>query len=256
MAKPTIQEKISNLQDLANRAGTRAEAEVAAGKISVLLLRHNLTLADIATYQKAALTERDITVQSVDWQGTLAATVARAHLCAAIGSVQEGLPTIFRFIGREDNVSVAVKIYEWLQERIFTVTETALTAAQAENDWYAFLDPLGWRQGFQYGMVDGINEAYARSRRELSFSESMALVPFMGEVEEHLEKTYPDLTRAPIADEIDARAYRAGFKAGLATPTTTQLEDADERALQGAGTAGEDQPRPHPARMATERDNR
>lgn len=209
----------------------------------------------MAAFQVETLTERDIEVPTADWQGVLAATVARAHLCAAIGSVEEGKPTIFRFIGREDNVTVCVRIYEWLQERIFVVTEKALDAAQDQQDWYAFLDPLGWRQGFQYGMVDGINEAYRRSRATLSFSESQALVPFMGEVEEHLEKTYPQLERAPLAEEIDARAYRAGYAEGVRTPTDTQIESDDERQLSSPRTARSDQPRQDSSRVALEGDD-
>lgn len=254
--KPGLMEKIAALQQLADRAGTRAEAEVAAAKISTLLLRHNLTLADIAGYQQQTLAERDVsTPPGTDWEGVLAAAVAKAHLCQAIGAFTLGEPGLIRFIGREQNVTVAVQIYEWLRRRVDETCNREMQRTLDGGDWYIVLDPLEWRKAFRYGMVDGIIEAYRGARAESSSAELTMAMVLRDEVLDYIGQAYADLAPPTLAQEIDGRAYRAGYAAGVDTPTSTQIEVSDERALSEPGAAREDQSRPDAAGMATERNH-
>lgn len=230
MPDQKLLQRISKLQAMADR-GTRTEAVVAAGKISSLLLKHNLSLADLENIQRQTMTETDLEVGHEQWTGPLAAAVARAHLSGVIASIEPEKPTIFRFIGREDNVAVAIRIFEWLHERVLWLSALALSEQRDAGDWYVFIDPGGWHRAWQCGMVDGIIEAFHRARTDLTESESLALVPIDQEVHDHIAQQYPDAKPPTIKDEIDAAAYRAGFAEGIRTPLETQIEDDDAEAL-------------------------
>jgi hypothetical protein len=244
--------KISKLQAMADR-GTRQEAQIAAGKISSLLLKHNLTLSDLASFQTATLSEVDLEVGSHRWEQHLAAAVARAHLCGAIASIEEGQPTVFRFIGRQDNVAVAIQVFHWLDELVLKMSNDALVGMRDHRaDWYVFIDPVGWKFAYQCGMVDGITEAFRRARAALDPHEETALVPLDKEVEDHIRDNYAEARAPTIRDEMDARAYRAGYTAGLLVPTETQI---DERDPDDALTAGQSPARSNPTRLAAQRDH-
>jgi hypothetical protein len=86
-------------------------------------------------------------------------------------------------------------------------------------------------------MVDGITEAYRRARASLTPSEETALVVVNKEVEDHIRDNYAEARPPNERDEMDARAYRAGYSAGLLVPTEVQLErDEDDALTAGTGT--------------------
>ena len=115
-----ITTKLTQIRALAERAGTLAEAEVAAAKLTDLLTRYNLTLADLDAHAEKAgrrVQSEDLDYQKSanKWHGSLLHVLARAHMCRAVSHPWKNSVTV---VGHAHNLIVVRELYLWLVDEI------------------------------------------------------------------------------------------------------------------------------------------
>jgi len=121
MSPDNVVERIRKLLRLAEDAGaTEAEAASALERASALLLRHNLTMDQVAVTGGDALpvTEQPIrTGWAGSWRGTLLAILARHNLCSPLVSRQGKVDTVV-VVGRPANVQATHALYDWIAAQL------------------------------------------------------------------------------------------------------------------------------------------
>lgn len=113
-----IVERIRKILSLAGNNPSEKEAALAAEKAQELLIRHNLTMADVPLSSAAAERVVEEFGESGRWRAyekSLMTVVAKAHLCKAL----IGRKGIVSFIGRESNAQVARYMFGYLRETIY-----------------------------------------------------------------------------------------------------------------------------------------
>ncbi len=121
MPPENVVERIRKLLRLAEDAGaTEAEAASALERASALLLRHNLTIDQVAMTGGDAppVTEQPIgTGWAGSWRGTLLASLARHNLCSPLVSRQGKVDTVI-VVGRQANVQATHALYDWIAAQL------------------------------------------------------------------------------------------------------------------------------------------
>jgi hypothetical protein len=228
-----ILDRIAKLQSLASRPGTPEEAEAAAAKVQTLLLRHNLTLADVESHAaglgEIAMTE--LPAQDSIWRAKLLGVVATAHLCRAVRSGTDGRPEKFTILGHPHNLRVVQSVYPWLAELVPDMTLAAMMEHQTDAKT---IGVEVWLHSFRLGMIDGIRQAYDAARAAVN--DETALVPIDTAVDAAVKEVFPDAQPHRFGGEADSSAYREGLKAGRAVNTERQLQRDAARRLPTAKT--------------------
>lgn len=228
----SILSRIAKLHELASRPGTPAEAEAAAAKVQTLLLKHNLSLADVETHASGLGEVSMMTLPAQDsiWRAKLLGVVANAHLCRAVRTHDVmGLPETFSILGHAHNLRVVQSVYPWLCQLVPNM------ALKASADHVSETHRIGiqtWLHSFRLGMIDGIADAYAKARADLN--DETGLVPIDDAVQQALEDAFPDAMPHRPGGEADIGAYQAGVAAGRNVNTDTQLGGDDARKLDHA----------------------
>ncbi len=117
---------VRDLQALARGSDSPAESANAAAKAQHLLLKHNLTAADVDGLESGAdpLVEESQPFEGVRsrvpaWKQMLVQAVARASLCEWMTSfTHERQPRSYSFIGRRSNVEVACYLFRCLERQV------------------------------------------------------------------------------------------------------------------------------------------
>jgi len=121
MPSEHVVERIRKLLRLAEDAGaTEAEAASALERASALLLRHNLTMDQVAVTGGDAppVTEQPIrTGWAGSWRGTLLGVLARHNLCSPLVSRQGKVDTVV-VVGRPANVQATHALYDWIAAQL------------------------------------------------------------------------------------------------------------------------------------------
>lgn len=225
-----ILDRIAKLQSLASRPGTPEEAEAAAAKVQTLLLRHNLTLADVEAHASGlgdiAMTE--LPAQDSIWRSKLLGVVATAHLCRAIRvSDAMGMPEKYVILGHPHNLRVVQSVYPWLSD---LVPEMALTAIMQHQVDANTIGTEVWLHSFRLGMIDGMRHAYVKARASLN--DETGLVPIADAVDDAVKELFPDVKAYRFGGEADTRAYALGEQAGRDLNTSIQLDHRPPEAIR------------------------
>lgn len=233
--------KLARIEALADRAGTLAEAEAAAAALSRLLLRHNLSLAEVGERRERA-PGNGVTAQEhrlangAAWRHYLLHALAQTHLCRAIRHAGDRAT----IIGHPHNLAVVKDLYRWLsaaierlarrawEERIERRAAELLLAAPPDAQ-PRFADAMtaaretpgkrAWLAAFRTGAVDGLWRRLLDERRALEAEtapDRWALVPLLErEVEVFVGERFAGLGSYAVRAG-DAGGYAAGHAAGYA----------------------------------------
>ncbi|MGI8492835.1 MAG: DUF2786 domain-containing protein, partial [Acidimicrobiales bacterium] len=148
MPPDDVVERIRKLLRLAEDAGaTEAEAAAALERASALLLRHNLSMDQVAVAsgEGPPITEHPIrTGWAGSWRGTLLGILARHTLCSPIVSRQGKVDTVI-VVGRPANVQATHALYDWIAAQLerfgleewstFSQEQRAAVAGSAGIPW-------------------------------------------------------------------------------------------------------------------------
>lgn len=224
-----VLDRIEKLQRLAGNNPSTQEAEAAAAKVQTLLLKHNLSLADVAARGESLgeISMMELPAQDSIWRAKLLGVVANAHLCRAVRTVNGmGMPTTFTILGHPHNLRVVQSVYPWLAELVPAV---ALSATLIHQMDVMTIGREEWLHSFRLGMIDGIADAYDAARESLN--DETGLVPIDDAVQKALEEAFPDVQEHRFGGEADLHAYGAGRKAGRAVNPDHQIGGPDAKRI-------------------------
>lgn len=231
-----VMTKIAQIRELSSRASTQHEAEVAAGKMAKLLLRYNLTLADIESHVRETnrrVTHEAFSTTTASWKQLLLDAVAQAHLCRCLFH-SGGSATV---VGHEHNLIVVRETWEWLAVVADNSMRVAREIAKLLGDTRAERHKVRWGNDFKMGFVVGINAAYTQMRREVKeevTTNEWAIVPVLeNEVAVEFKNLFPR-TKNKYSSYRPTAAYDLGRDAGSRVNLGGQLGQSRRNpALEG-----------------------
>jgi len=210
-----VLERLARIRALADRAGTLEEAEAATAALSRLLLRYNLSLADLDVAsrpaERAGVESRDLRLaNSAGWRHYLLHALAQCHFCRAIRYPGTDRATL---IGHPHNIAAVSDLHAWLA---VSLERLALDAWDAERP-HGGAGKRAWLNAFRTGAVDGLWKRLLDERERLRAEEegrAWALAPLLdAEVDAYLAEAFAALNSYRVVTG-DARGYRAGRAAG------------------------------------------
>lgn len=234
MPDTSLLERIKKLLRMASSGSgaTENEAAVALQKANELLLRHNLTLADInlkdSEAADARLAHEDMEVLNEDWRVDLIRAIASANLCHVIRvklphSQQHmtWVPTKVHLIGTETNRLVVKELYLWISEQIEGKYGLYLQAYREEFGVYgrprqSDKKPREFRYGFFMGITRRLVERIEGQKvRAGNLQGCTALVLAHDEKNKQYARDHWNLVKGEGQRiQADAGAYRVGVKSG------------------------------------------
>ena len=193
-----ITEKIQQLLSMAEHPNSNEnEAAVALEKAQELLLRHNLTRADVMTggpeATPAGIGKLDRTeTEGYVWKRSLVSVLAKANLCTVIGTPSQKTWHLF---GAYDNVRAVLEMYNWI---------TLQLVFMANREYRAYKNDEGtergqtWKAGFYQGAIIAIRDRLAKPLEDFTQGAGHALVlrnstdlkAAVARVYPHLRKSY------------------------------------------------------------------
>lgn len=209
---------------LASRAGTEAEATLAAEKAQEILLAHKLDMSHVAVGPDPTVERIDETQQGLGgaktmstWLGMLLSAVSRTSFCRVVylrrGSW--GLGAGFGLIGRDTDRAVALELLSYLREtierltRAYQATGIAVTGDEVRLTGGALRKA---RAAFAFGVSERICDRLRESHKRTTSTtaEVTALVVrSVGEVAAATKQRYPRLhSRQTKAPEQSVRSHR------------------------------------------------
>lgn len=174
------------------------EAALALSRVHELLLKHNLTMADIQ-----AKDEKPSYIQSLsgkvitgDWRKKLIHAIAKAFFCKAIAIRRAGVSRIL-LIGEKENVDVVWEMYSFVEKQL---------SLWANRDFKRYKDEVGFRAihgkmwkanyfaGANYEIYQRLNESQQKFESEGENCKALVLVKEK-DLQEAVEKAFPDLRK-------------------------------------------------------------
>jgi|TARA_R100000278_G_scaffold77128_1_gene60006 hypothetical protein len=220
MAESTekVLERIAKLMQMAD-GGTKHEAEVASKMAQKLLIKHNLSMADVDTNideaEKAIMDElfnmRDVWKKvEGNWIASLYHVVATNNLCRIITQSGGRWKNIY-VIGTKANVSM---VHFMCQQLIPRLRE----AEKQEWSWYNGWDKRGvFKRGFFQGAVSGINSQLRVQMQQLQQENKNVegLVIYNDKaVGDYVSGKWPKLGKGRSSSTSSADGYRSGRNVG------------------------------------------
>lgn len=217
--KGRILRLVQELQALAAGTDSPAESASAAAKAQDLLLRHNLSTAEVAASQdESDLIERKQPFPGqrrriAGWRMLLVQVVAESCLCEWMTSFySEPGDRTFSFIGRSANVEVAVYSFDCLQRQIEELGEKEKQRRRACGQ------PVRRHlSDFFEGVVEEIRDRLRQERSQFVASNVAGrevLVVRHREAELLRKQLYPHVTFHTSTHYVDGAARQEGRRAG------------------------------------------
>lgn len=122
-----ILDRAQKLQALAERAGSPEEAANAASKLQAMLLRHNLTMAQVAGNVQEEFKKEGFDLSRENrnhkgWKSTLYYGIAKANFCESCWNPQTSQMSI---VGRKQNIDMVNYLYSYLSLEIMRLAQAA-----------------------------------------------------------------------------------------------------------------------------------
>lgn len=204
-------EVISHLMNkTTDRGATEAEATAAAEKVQELLIKYNLSMAEVRNVNgpKSAVGGMRFNIGSYNWKRSLVTSVARTNLCEILWSQGHVI-----LVGKEVNVRAVQQLSTFLIDQVERLAHRAVWAYRIEH---GMDDSKAWKYSYMQGMADRVgrrlDETMAQQKEETA---TMALVVVTDtENREYIERVFPERTKAAVPVTTSQKGYRAGYKDG------------------------------------------
>lgn len=233
--RDSIIEKVQALlAKVPERGATEAEAATALEMAHRLLVRHNLSMAEVETIKDGAgqvVEEREWAVSAngqirrsaVGWQGSLAAVIGQPFFVQVISC--RGM---LIFVGRPDNVATVRKLNAWIVPQVFRL---ALEACHEEGRVARY--EKGWLQACRTGIVWRIHGRLARmvAERAAEDVKMRALVVRYGDENAEFVKDRFGQTQTL---QSSADLHPEGLAAGIETGDSVSLHPASHQVQGGS----------------------
>jgi hypothetical protein len=197
-------ERIRALLRLAESNCNEHEASLAMERAQALLLKHNLTAAQVGTSEVNAQSQVGLDRwewKPAPWKRGLVGAIARAYLCRAIGT-----PHHVIVVGRPENIAVAESIWNWLVTQVESICLREALAVDSRAR-------RSWRTSWLLGCASRLSERLRESANGLTSDETALVVSHKKENADFIGK-YWHLAPVKIPTIGDYSAYSAGLSAG------------------------------------------
>ena len=222
-----IRAKIQKLFNLAERAGTEAEALAAMNAAQILLAKYNLTSADIE-----AVAEGQETVQADDstpmplrnsiWQSSIYSGIAQLYFCAVYRKRKQGL-WFYCVVGKPSNIAVVHYVARCVINTGKELADKeARIAAQRCADDGVELNTRPWKASFLLGFAARVRERALAQIREAKANTikdqtgtALVLAPAYNTAEKEVAAFMRDAgTKLRHSTQRTTATSRSGFDAG------------------------------------------
>ena len=216
-------QKLMRLQESAQAIGSIAEAANAAERVQDLLLKYNLSMAEVEGFEEDESKVIHEIVNASDlnfnhregkWLTALAGGLSRYNMCRSINTVSGNKLVKITFIGEPQNLEVVRYLFEILVPR-------ARQLVRQEFNRYNGLEKLGtFRRGYLMGFAMGVSTQLreAQERQERESAQVTALVRVKSEaVEKKTEELFPYLRSARSSRTSSLDGSMRGYTAGKST---------------------------------------
>jgi hypothetical protein len=211
MAQNNILHTIRQLFAMAeHEASNEHEAANALEKAQALLLKHNLTRAEIKTEDPQSTTANigQVEIRSdtgYSWRRLLLNTIAKNNLCSCVGQPHKKVVNLF---GNQDNVRSVLEMYYWILEQLPKM------ANKAFKDYEGYEGRRKFNSGFYRGAIGTISDRLRKPMADFTAGSGRELVLASDAlVKAAVHKVFPQLRtsrqRATIGD-----GYYHGQQAG------------------------------------------
>ena len=223
-SRETLLETIQSLQEMARRSTNEHEAAAAAGQVTRLLMKHDLTLEEVNAHQTTSdpLVEEEKefrgangqpTSRTPTWKNSLMFAVARACLCAAFYTsgdyTTRRKKASYTILGRKTHVDVAIYLYTYLERTLEELGEERFQQPDVNG--------LRWRNSWYLGAVEAVSVRLKEERKafEEASDTCRALVQNkMQEAKAWMHQHHKLSRSSGSGPEIDSGAYSDGNAAG------------------------------------------
>lgn len=235
--RDSIIEKVQALLlKVPERGATEAEAATALEMAHRLLVKHNLSMAEVETITDGAgqvVEERECAVAaggkprrgSGGWQGILATVIGNHFFVRVLGVPGSG---ILVFVGRPDNVATVRELNFWIVRQ---VSRLALDACHEEGRVARY--EKAWLESCRIGILARINQRLgemvaARAAEDVKIR--ALVVRYGGENEQYVKDRYGKTEYGPEQSGL----HPDGYEAGLETGDSVSLHPASQQVQGGS----------------------
>lgn len=226
-------EKLLALKDGAESVGNTHEAEAAAGRVTALLMKHNLGLFEAQTEimkRKILAQEEEFDLNDLqskteaEWVLKLFNVIATHNMCKCIHHIkrrQKYDQGTVGIIGTKTNIEITYYVVDQLINKIKIAHRLAWKIYQT----YGTEKANTFKRGFLVGAVAGIASKLAQVREEVEqeiklsgaqHAENMQLMVIANKdaIQKYTEEAYPDLRKTKGRKLSGADGKRKGYESG------------------------------------------
>jgi hypothetical protein len=214
MTNQTLQnilDKAQKLQALAERAGTPEEAANAASKLQDLMMRYNISEADVQGH----VTDEGMDKQEYDFEekrnyrsfaSTLFYNIAKVNLCEAVYNPRSGKSTI---IGKKHNILVTQYLFAYLSREIKRLADESTRNVREHRAQYRRTFCIGAMSA----VIKRLKDAKRTVQHETSNSNAIVLAE-EGLVQKAFRQAFPRTSKGSGPSVGRTSGYYEGRAAG------------------------------------------
>jgi hypothetical protein len=223
-----LRSKIEGIVARMDRAGSVHEAEACAAALQRVMLRHNLTQADIDAasgimheeYISKFVQLGEARTPGLQWRINLAYVMAEMNFCVFIRCGVHG--GVGWFVGQASNIDAVEVMFKATAETSDRLAPTEWAEFQNSSEFYTYGRPKAraWKNSFQIGFVTGIRMKM-RSEREKMAQEleagvvSALVVVKDAELEQAVNEKLGKTTTHKGSAPTSASGFQRGVQRGL-----------------------------------------
>jgi cyanate lyase len=224
--KEEIIAKIMKLMELSNedKNGNPNEREQAAKKAAELMAKWAIDFADLRTQKPSENVFVTIMVDGsesskVDFESSMAYTIAQAFDCKMINTYREG-PWKIAFVGSKHDLDIAIYFFKFLRRTMYAMAIKNVTKETVKPAYgRTRVNVLQARRNYCFGLVQTIFERLKdlyMKREEFIPSDSKALmVVKKGDLQNYFKQQFPDAISGKATSlKGDIGAYYRGKQDG------------------------------------------
>lgn len=202
------------------------EAKAALLKARALMAKHKLTEAELGIDKKQAVkevvTKTTFSTRRSPWINDLSIVIGENYCCQAFRRHIKGKRTYkVGFVGLEDDIAVCVPLFEYAVDCVSS--KNARTQKRLAGYPAKVINSLC--DGYGYGFVAGLDEAFAQQKAE---NEEWGLVLVMPkEVTDATSDFERKDFRSNSSRQLDRDEYNAGLVDGIRFHTVKRLKEND-----------------------------
>ncbi len=184
------------------------EAALAAQRATEMLLKHNLSLADLEV-KKSPYTWHDTPFEQSGWKRSLIYGIAKYNLCDTI--LSKGGKSL-HIVGKQHNIEVVLYLYAYLGREIDRLADLGYKSTLTNNTIRRW--KTAFREGAVYEVVERLKDAHQGADNGCR----ALVVVNTKELDEEMRKRFKNARTVSRHIRADAAAYASGQTAGRSIP--------------------------------------